>query len=100
MKTLKLIALFLLLCTLTAMAQGQVQEQTVIRTLQVSADDLSSEAVYLRLEDVDTFCDVSVNGHYVGSTANRFRRYEWDGTRATLEPYPKTGLSWRLGLGP
>ena len=54
------------------------QDQTVTRTLEVSADDLSSEAVYLRLEDVDTFCDVSINGHHIGSTNNRFCRWEWD----------------------
>ena len=39
---------------------------------------MNAEAVYLRAEDVDTFCDISVNGHYVGSTSNYFRRWEWD----------------------
>ncbi|MBP5636564.1 MAG: glycoside hydrolase family 2 protein, partial [Bacteroidales bacterium] len=39
---------------------------------------LSAEAVYLRAEDVDTFCDISINGHYIGSTSNYFRRWEWD----------------------
>ena len=75
MRFQKLIVLFALFCSFTAMAQG---EQTITRKLEVSADDLSCEAVYLRLEDVDTFCDVSINGHYVGSTSNRFCRYEWD----------------------
>ena len=76
MKQLKLITLFLLLCPFVAMAEGK--DQIVTRTLEVSADDLSKEAVYLRLEDVDTFCDVSINGHHVGSTNNRFCRWEWD----------------------
>ena len=62
MRFQKLIVLFALFYSFTAMAQG---EQTITRTLEVSAADLSSEAVYLRLEDVDTFCDVSINGHYV-----------------------------------
>ena len=57
------------------MAQGQ---ETITHTLEVSAGDLTKEAVYLRLEDVDTFCDVSINGHHVGSTNNRFCRWEWD----------------------
>ena len=76
MKILKLITLFAFLCPLTAMAQGQ--DQTITRTLEVSAHDLTKEAVYLRLEDVDTFCDVSINGYHVGSTSNRFCRWEWD----------------------
>lgn len=77
MKLLRLLVLFALVCPLAAMAQGG-QDQTIKRVLEVSADDLSSEAVYLRLEDVDTFCDVSINGHHVGLTSNRFCRWEWD----------------------
>lgn len=91
MKQLKLIAFFLLLCPFLAIAEGK--DQTITRTLEVSASDLSNEAVYLRLEDVDTFCDVSINGHYVGSTANRFRRYEWD-----VKQYLKEGQNTLTGL--
>ena len=91
MKQLKLITLFLLLCPFVAMAEGK--DQIVTRTLEVSADDLLSEAVYLRLDDVDTFCDVSINGHYVGSTANRFRRYEWD-----VKKYLKEGSNTLTGV--
>ncbi|MBR6002960.1 MAG: DUF4982 domain-containing protein, partial [Bacteroidales bacterium] len=50
----------------------------ITQPLEVSEAMLSAEAVYLRLEDVDTFCDVRVNGNFVGSTSNRFRRWEWD----------------------
>ncbi|MBR0301369.1 MAG: DUF4982 domain-containing protein [Bacteroidales bacterium] len=39
---------------------------------------MEAKAVYLRAEDVDTFCDISINGHYVGSTTNYFRRWEWN----------------------
>ena len=51
---------------------------TVSKSLEVTEEMLSAEAVYLRMEDVDTFCDVRVNGNLVGSTSNRFRRWEWD----------------------
>lgn len=56
------------------------------REFNVSAEVLSYNAVYLRAEDVDTFCDITVNGHKVGSTTNRFRRWEWD-----VRPYLKEG---------
>ena len=53
--------------------------QTVVtKTLDVTGEMLEAKAVYLRAEDVDTFCDVSINGQYVGSTSNRFRRWEWN----------------------
>jgi len=50
----------------------------ITKTLKATDSMLSAEAVYLRAEDVDTFCDVSINGGFVGSTSNRFRRWEWD----------------------
>ena len=46
--------------------------------LIVTEDMLRYKAVYLRAEDVDTFCDISINGQYVSTTSNRFRRWEWD----------------------
>ena len=57
---------------------GAAQDTVISRTLQVSPEMLQAKAVYLRAEDVDTFCDISVNGSFVGSTGNRFRRWEWD----------------------
>jgi len=57
------------------MASAQV---TVSKTLNASEEMLSAKAVYLRAEDVDTFCDICINGYYVGSTSNRFRRWAWD----------------------
>ena len=48
------------------------------RTFRVDAGFLSHEAVFLRAEDVDTFCDIFINGHMVGGTTNRFRRWDWD----------------------
>ncbi|MCR5547592.1 MAG: hypothetical protein K6F25_02425 [Bacteroidales bacterium] len=61
-------------------------EWVISRTFALDAAFLQHEAVWLRLEDVDTFCDVRINGHEVGSTSNRFRRWEWD-----VKPYLKAG---------
>ncbi len=58
----------------------------ISRTFTLGAEDLAHAAVYLRLKDVDTFCDISINGHKVGSTTNRFRRWEWD-----VKPYLVAG---------
>ena len=54
---------------------------------------MNAEAVYLRAEDVDTFCDISVNGHYVGSTSNYFRRWEWD-----VKPFLRPGENVLQGV--
>ena len=76
MRLLRHIFLLALLCPSIAMAaSGDI---VITKSLEVSESMLSAEAVYLRMEDVDTFCDVSINGHFVGSTSNRFRRWEWD----------------------
>ena len=70
---------FLTLLTAFSAAGYQEGRDTVIaRTLEVSPGMLEAEAVYLRADCVDTFCDVSVNGHFVGSTSNYFRKWEWD----------------------
>ena len=68
--------LFLFICPFSIWAEGG--DVVIEKTLTVTDAMLSAEAVYLRAEDVDTFCDISVNGHYVGSTSNYFRRWEWD----------------------
>lgn len=58
----------------------------ISRTFDVTPELLSAKAVYLRAGDVDTFCEISINGHKVGSTTNRFRRWEWD-----VKPYLHKG---------
>ena len=70
-----ILALLLLATQLSAQSTGDI---VVARRLEVSAPMLEARAVYLRAEDVDTFCDISINGHYIGSTSNRFRRWEWE----------------------
>lgn len=54
------------------------QDWSVSRSFTLSADDLRHNALYLQASDVDTFCDILVNGTLVGSTTNRFRLWEWD----------------------
>ena len=70
-----ILALLFLATQLSAQSTGDI---VVARRLEVSAPMLEARAVYLRVEDVDTFCDISINGHYIGSTSNRFRRWEWE----------------------
>lgn len=54
------------------------QDWTISRTFTLSPDDLQHSAVYLRVSDVDTFCDILINGTLVGQTTNRFRLWEWN----------------------
>jgi beta-mannosidase len=56
------------------------------RTFTVPAELLARKSVCLRLEDVDTFCTLSINGKAVGETGNRFRRYEFE-----VKPLLKAG---------
>ena len=51
------------------------------RTFDVPEEFLKAKRVTLRLEDVDTFCTVSVNGVELGRTENRFRRWDYDVTK-------------------
>ena len=76
MDRIRYILLFIVLFPSFLRAEGQ--DIVIEKTLTVTGPMLSAEAVYLRAEDVDTFCDISVNGHYVGSATNFFRRWEWD----------------------
>ena len=46
----------------------------------------AAKSVTLRLEDVDCFATVKVNGHEVGRTSNRFQRYDFD-----VKPFLKQG---------
>jgi len=59
---------------------------TVSRTFDVPADFLAKREIVLRLEDCDTFCTVRVNGHEVGRTMDRFKRYTFD-----VKPFLKAG---------
>ena len=46
----------------------------------------AAKSVTLRLEDVDCFATVKVNGREIGRTSNRFRRYDFD-----VKPFLKDG---------
>ncbi len=54
------------------------KDWTFSRTFEVSADMLARRSVVLRLEDIDTFATVTLNGRTVGVTSNRFARYDFD----------------------
>ena len=59
---------------------------TYRRTFSVDAALLEDPSAVLRLDDVDLFCEIKVNGRTVGKTDNRFRRWEFD-----VKPYLKAG---------
>ena len=71
----KALAVCLLMLVGAAVASAQI---TMSRSLEVTGEMIQAKAVFLRAEDVDTFCNLSINGHYVGIAGNRFRRWEWD----------------------
>ncbi len=50
----------------------------VERSFDVPDSLLARKSVCLRLEHVDTFCVLSINGQKVGETGNRFRRYDFE----------------------
>ena len=54
------------------------KDWTISRTFEVGDDILAKKAVVLRLDNVDTFATISVNGNELGKTDNRFRRWEFD----------------------
>lgn len=49
----------------------------VSRTFAVDAKLLASESVVLRLDEVDTFCTIRLNGHELPRMDNRFRRWDF-----------------------
>ena len=57
----------------------------VERSFKLDPRLLKCASVILRLEDVDTFCTISVNDHVVGATDNRFRRWDFE-VRQYLQP--------------
>ena len=59
----------------------------------VPASMLKAKSVVLRLEDVDTFCTIELNGEEVGKTDNRFRRWEFD-----VKKFLKPGDNRIVGL--
>ena len=56
------------------------------RTFTLPKGFADAKSVVLRLEDVDCFATVNVNGHEVGRTSNRFQRYDFD-----VKPFLKPG---------
>ena len=48
----------------------------VSRQFEIGDELLAKKAIILRLDTVDTFATISLNGHELGKTDNRFRRWE------------------------
>ena len=59
---------------------------TVSRSFEAGAEIHDKKAVVLRLEDVDTFATIRVNGRVVGKCDNRFCRWEFD-----IKPFLRSG---------
>ena len=65
----------------------------VSRSFEVEEEVLAKKAIVLRLDNVDTFATISLNGHELGKTDNRFRRWEYD-----IKPYLKRGANELKGV--
>ena len=63
------------------------KDWTFSRTFELPPEFLKAKRVTLRLEDVDVFCTVYLNGVRLGRTENRFRRWDYDVTKL-LTPGP------------
>ena len=62
------------------------RDWTISRDFDVSPDFLAAEEIVLRADDVDCFADISVNGRRIGSTCDRFLRWQFD-----VKPYLRVG---------
>ena len=69
------------------------QDWKVSRTFTVDAKTCARKAIVLRLDNVDTFATVFLNGRELGKTDNRFRRWEFD-----VKPYLKEGENELVGV--
>ena len=80
-------------CNETNVQWVGMQDWRIARTFVVEDDVLSAREAVLRIEDCDTFCTIEVNGHRIGKTENRFRRYEFD-----VKPWLKGGTNTIAGV--
>ena len=70
-----------------------LHDWTVSRDFTVGEDFRSRRKIILRLEDCDTFADIYVNGVKVGSTCDRFLRWDFD-----VKPYLRAGTNTIRGV--
>lgn len=68
------------------------RDWTITREFEVTPALLEKKEIVLRLEDVDTFATIKVNGHIIGETSDRFARYTFD-----VKPYLKLGPNELVG---
>ena len=69
------------------------RDWTVSRDFDVPPDFLAAEEIVLRADDVDCFADISVNGRRIGSTCDRFLRWQFD-----VKPYLRAGSNTICGV--
>ena len=77
---------------------GQV-EWRLKRVFRCSSKMARLPSVVLRLEDVDTFADFTLNGRPIGRTGNRFRRWEFDVTGLLLSGTNELAVVFRSAEG-
>ena len=65
----------------------------VSRQFEIDDETLAKKAIVLRLDNVDSFATISLNGHELGKTDNQFRRWEYD-----IKPYLKRGMNELKGV--
>ena len=69
-----------------AKVQGPAEKEWVFsRTFVVPGKMLKAKMLTLRMEDVDCFATVTLNGREIGKTSNRFQRYDFD-VASSLKP--------------
>ena len=69
------------------------KEWIISRQFEVGDEVLAKKAIVLRLDNVDTFATIVLNGHELGRTDNRFRRWEFD-----VKPYLRKGPNELKGV--
>jgi len=80
-------------CNETNVQWVGLHDWTVERDFEVPAEFLARRKVILRVEDCDTFAEIFLNGRKVGSTCDRFLRWDFD-----AKPFLKAGANTIRGV--
>ncbi len=54
------------------------RDWVIERRIEVTSEMLACPSIYLNAASLDTFTEVRINGHLLGSTANQFRRFRFE----------------------
>ena len=66
---------------------------TISREFDVPKEFLANDEIVFRAEDVDCFASVSINGQLIGTTCDRFLRWQFD-----VKPYLRVGRNVISGV--